>query len=216
MVGDIRKTYTGWAQKAEKQLQEDCAALQKERQAFEEEKARVWQDFVAQKQSEYDRIRDDKRRADAEVASAARQIKQEREDARIRLQEEREAIEKDVQQGRRRFTLEREKFRTEFKAAEEERQRIADHNVATETMVDINVGGVIFEAARHTCTQQTGGLLERLLTGRAPTQRDRDGRIFLDRDSNLFRMILNFLREPSVPPPSRDASESEALCSEAD
>jgi len=83
-------------------------------------------------------------------------------------------------------------------------------------MVDVNVGGVIFEAARHTYIQQPGSLLERLLTGRAQAPRDRDGRIFLDRDSSLFRTILNFLREPSTPPPSRDATESEALCKEAE
>mmetsp|Transcript_123469 Transcript_123469/g.360567 ORF Transcript_123469/g.360567 Transcript_123469/m.360567 type:complete len:610 (+) Transcript_123469:95-1924(+) len=216
MVGDIRKTFTLWLEKAEQQIQEECASLRKERQEFEEEKARVWQEFVVQKQGECDRIRDDRRRAEGEVAGAARQIRQEREDARVRLQEERQAIERDIQQGRRRFTLEREKFRIEYEGAEKERQRISDHNVATETMVDINVGGVIFEAARNTCTQQPGSLLERLLTGRAQAPRDRDGRIFLDRDSSLFRTVLNFLRDPSAPPASRDAAESEALCQEAD
>jgi len=216
MSSEIKRTFTLWVQKAEKQLREDFASLQRERQAFEEEKARVWQEFVAQKQAEYDRIRDDRRRAELEVQNSARQIRQEREESRARLKGERDQIEKDVQQGRRRFLLEREKFRMEYEGAEKERQRISEHNVATETMVDINVGGVIFEASRHTFTQQPGSLLERLMTGRLQAQRDRDGRIFLDRDSNLFRSILNFLRDPSSPPPSRDAAESEVLCKEAD
>lgn len=216
MSGDIKRTYTLWVQKAEKRIQEDFAQLQKERQAFEEEKARVWQEFVAQKQAEHDRIRDDRRRAELEVQQSARQIRQEREDARAKLKEERDGIEKDVVQGRRRFLLEREKFRVEYEAAEKERQRISEHNIATETMVDVNVGGVVFEASRHTFTQQPGSLLERLMTGRAQAPRDRDGRIFLDRDSSLFRTILNFLRDPTTPPPSRDASESEAICQEAE
>eukprot|EP00928_Gymnodinium_smaydae_P018586 TRINITY_DN17078_c0_g3_i1.p1 TRINITY_DN17078_c0_g3~~TRINITY_DN17078_c0_g3_i1.p1 ORF type:complete len:647 (+),score=159.02 TRINITY_DN17078_c0_g3_i1:174-2114(+) len=216
MVGDVRKTFLGWVQKAEVQLREDYQQLQKEREAFEEEKNRVWQEFVAQKQSEFDRIRDDRRQAEAEVASANRQIRQEREDARLRLQEDRQKIEKDILQGRRRFALEREKFRLEYEAAEKERQRVAEHNIATETVMDINVGGVVFETARHTLTQQPGSLLERLATGRAAASRDREGRIFLDRDSSLFRTILNFLRDPCVPPPSRDATESEALCQEAE
>mmetsp|Transcript_102968 Transcript_102968/g.266238 ORF Transcript_102968/g.266238 Transcript_102968/m.266238 type:complete len:582 (-) Transcript_102968:167-1912(-) len=216
MVGDIRRSFTQWVEKAEGQIREDCSKLSKERQDFEEEKARVWSEFVAQKQAEYDRIRDDRRRAELEVSSAMRQIRQEREDARTRLHDERQGIEGDVGRGRRRFTLEREKFRLEYEAHEKERHRIAEHNVATETMVDINVGGVIFEAARHTLTQQPGSLLERLLTGRAQAPRDRDGRIFLDRDSSLFRSILNFLRDPSAPPPSRDAAESEALCQESE
>jgi len=216
MVGDIRKTFTLWVSKAEAQIREENGQLHHDRVSFEEEKSKVWQEFVSQKQVEYDRIRDDKRRAELEVKSAARQIRQEREDARVKLQEERQKIEKDIQQGRRRFALEREKFRLEYEAAEKERLRISDHNIATETVVDINVGGVVFEASRHTYAQQPGSLLERLLTGRAQAQRDRDGRIFLDRDSALFRTILNFLREPSVPPPSRDSTESEALCMESE
>lgn len=216
MVGDIRRTYTLWVQRAEAQLREEAAQLRRDRSAFEEEKSRVWQEFVVQKQGEYDRIRQDKRRAEMEVQSVSRQIRTEREDARVRLQEERQKIETDLQVGRRRFVLEREKFRAEYDTAEKERQRISELNIATETMVDINVGGVVFESARHTLAQQPGSLLERLLTGRTQARRDRDGRIFLDRDSSLFRTVLNFLRDPSAPPPSRDATESEALCKEAE
>ncbi|CAK0896633.1 unnamed protein product, partial [Prorocentrum cordatum] len=215
MMSDIRRTYTAWAEKAESQLREEALQLESERRAFKEEKERVWAEFVAQKQGEYDRIAQDKRRAEVEAASTARQIRQERDDHRAKLGDDRGSIDKDVAHGRRRFALEREKFRSEYEVAERERQRISDHNVATETMVDLNVGGVIFEAARQTCTQQPGSLLERLLTGRASAPRDRDGRIFLDRDSSLFRMILNFLREPAQPPPAPDPATSEALCTEA-
>lgn len=215
MVGDVRRTFFSWVKNAEQSLQDGHEQLRRERDAFEEEKARVWQEFVGQKQVEYDRIRDDRRRAELEAQTAARQIRQEREDARLRLHEDRGKMDTELQQGRRRFALEREKFRVEYEAAERERQRITEHNVATETMVDINVGGVVFETARHTLTQQPGSLLERLLTGRAQAPRDRDGRIFLDRDSSIFRTILNFLRDPSTPPASRDPMESEALAQEA-
>eukprot|EP00927_Polykrikos_kofoidii_P061990 TRINITY_DN56811_c0_g1_i1.p1 TRINITY_DN56811_c0_g1~~TRINITY_DN56811_c0_g1_i1.p1 ORF type:complete len:599 (+),score=112.16 TRINITY_DN56811_c0_g1_i1:100-1896(+) len=216
LVGDIRKTFVVWVQKAEAQIRDDYTNLKRERQAFEEEKTRVWQEFLAQKQTEYERIRDDRRRAEMEAANATRQIRQEREEARVRLQEEKQKIEKDIAQGRRRFALEREKFRTEYENSEKERQRISDHNINTETMVEINVGGVIFEAARHTYAQQPGSLLERLLTGRAQAPRDREARIFLDRDSSIFRTVLNFLRDPSVPPAPRDPTESEMLCQEAE
>jgi len=216
MIGDIRRTFLSWVQKAESQLREEHLQLQKERQAFEDEKARVWQEFVGQKQAEYDRIRDERKRAELEVASATRQIRQEREDARLKLSTDRDSMHGDVHQGRRRFMLEREKFRHEYEEAEKERQRMSEHNIATETMVDINVGGVIFEAARHTLVQQPGSLLERLLTGRAQAPRDREGRIFLDRDSHTFRSILNFLRDSSAPPVSKDGAESELLCQEAE
>jgi hypothetical protein len=215
MMNDLRSTFQSWAKTAEKKIQEGYADLKREREAFEEEKSRVWQDFVAQKQIEYDRIHDDRRRTELEVSTAQRQIRTEREDSKNKMQEHNGSLDSELSQGRRRFSLEREKFRAEYEAAEKERQRISDHNVATETMVELNVGGVVFEASRHTVIQQPGSLLERTLTGRAQAARDRDGRIFLDRDSSLFRTILNFLRDPSTPPISRDPMESEGLAQEA-
>lgn len=215
MVGDVRRMFTAWVSSAEKQIQEGYGQLKRERREFEEEKQRVWQEFQVQKTTEHDRIREDRRRAEQEVGTATRQIRQEREEHRSRLGGDRSKLDSDIVLGRRRFALEREKFRSEYEGAEKERQRVADHNIATETVVDINVGGVVFESARHTLTQQPGSLLERLMTGRAQAPRDRDGRIFLDRDSALFRTILNFLRDPATPPSSRDAMESEALAQEA-
>lgn len=215
MVADVRRTFTSWVQTAEQELKEGYVALKRERELFEEEKARVWQEFVGQKQEEYDSIRDRRRRGELESQTVLRQIRTEREDARNKINDERSKIDADLAQTRRRFALEREKFRVEYEAAEKERQSISDLNVATDTMVDINVGGVVFETARHTLTQQPGSLLERLMTGRAQAPRDRDGRIFLDRDSNLFRSVMNFLRDPSTPPVSRDPMESEGLAQEA-
>merc|ERR1719183_1858678 len=82
-------------------------------------------------------------------------------------------------------------------------------------MVDLNVGGVVFETSRATLTQQAGSYLESVVSGRHAIPRDRQGRIFIDRDSELFRSILNFLRNPAQPPMPRDAAQSEALCAEA-
>jgi len=216
MVSDIRKTFSAWCRRTEVEIRDGHADLSKDRLAFKEEKSRVWQEFVAQKQAEYDRIREDRRRAELEVQTATRQIRTEREDARTKLDVERKKIEAELQAGKRRFALQREKFRLEYEALEKDQKRMSEHNVATETLVDVNVGGVTFEAARHTLIQQPGSLLERVLTGRSQAPRDREGRIFLDRDSALFRTILNFLRSPDVPPASRDATESEALCQEAE
>lgn len=88
-------------------------------------------------------------------------------------------------------------------AFDSERQRIVDSSIATETVVDINVGGVVFESSRQTLTQQKGSFLEALLSGRHHVSRDRQGRIFLDRDAELFRIVLNYLRQPTAPPQPR-------------
>merc|ERR1719343_1712030 len=62
MMNDVRRTYTSWAEKAESQLREEALQLESEKRAFKEEKERVWAEFLAQKQGEYDRIAQDKGR----------------------------------------------------------------------------------------------------------------------------------------------------------
>lgn len=82
-------------------------------------------------------------------------------------------------------------------------------------MIDINVGGVVFETSRQTLTQQSNSLLEGVLSGRYEIGRDRQGRIFFDRDYELFRVILNFLRNPTCLPVPRDSTESELIINES-
>ncbi|PFH37847.1 kelch repeat and K+ channel tetramerization domain containing protein [Besnoitia besnoiti] len=150
------------------------------------------------------------------MASQIKQIQVEREDTRRKLNAERSRFEEEKEAHRRRILLEKERFRQEAEALDAEKRRIVDTNIATETVVDLNVGGVVFEASRHTLVQQPGSFLESLLSGRHHVSRDKQGRIFLDRDSELFRIILNFLRNPSTPPQPRDAAESDAITQEAD
>lgn len=98
---------------------------------------------------------------------------------------------------------ERERYRQRVLAFEAERQQVQDANLAAATVVDLNVGGVVFESSRKTLCQQKGSFLEAILSGRHAVNRDRQGRIFLDRDAELFRLILNFLRAPSAIPQPR-------------
>ena len=63
--------------------------------------------------------------------------------------------------------------------------------LAAEEIVDLNVGGITFETSKKTLCKQPGSYLEGLLSGRENVGRDRNGRIFIDRDSESFRTILN-------------------------
>ncbi|CEM14152.1 unnamed protein product [Vitrella brassicaformis CCMP3155] len=216
MVGDLRRTFIGWLKKTESDLRRERDTLRQERQSFEEEKARVWKQFMTEKTVEYEKIKEERRKAESEMMTALKQVQIEREDARRKINEERGKLDQEKEQQRRKHLLEREKFRQEYEAFEVERRRIVDSNIAAETMVDLNVGGVIFETSRHTLIQQSGSYLEALLSGRHPVSRDRQGRIFIDRDSELFRVVLNFLRNPAVPPTPRDDSESVSVCKEAE
>merc|ERR1719253_79757 len=216
MVGDLRRTFVGWLKKTEAHLERRKEELERDRATFEQEKQRMWKTFQAEKQREMDKLKDDRKKAEIDQAAALKQIQVEREDARRKIEQERSKMEQEKEATRRKFLLDREKFRQEVESFETERKRIVDHSLATETMVDLNVGGVVFETSRQTLTQQPGSFLEALLSGRHPVGRDRQGRLFLDRDSENFRTILNFLRNPQAPPMPRDAAQSEALCKEAD
>eukprot|EP00913_Durusdinium_trenchii_P007885 g7397.t3 len=356
MVSDLRRSFVGWLKKAELETKQHRSELRRGRQAFEEEKLSVWQQFMAEKQREVEKIREDRRHAEEEMATHLRRMQTDIEEARSRISEERQralrlaagrgsasvvrelvavglsvndgcrgtgytplhlaaagghvvvcellldaladvhkqvdgitalslarkmgnmeveevierhvatllmhdqgnvadeaaqyrrahvlprvsamlseavlqaapfeeaqkpeesqgaGVEQEGSQRRRSVAHEYEKFRQEYGLFEADRQRLANPQLAAESTVDLNVGGTIFETTRSTLVQQSGSFLESLLSGRYQISRDRYGRIFLNRDPDHFRTILNFLRNPHTPPMPRDSAESEALVQEA-
>eukprot|EP00913_Durusdinium_trenchii_P007883 g7397.t1 len=215
MVSDLRRSFVGWLKKAELETKQHRSELRRGRQAFEEEKLSVWQQFMAEKQREVEKIREDRRHAEEEMATHLRRMQTDIEEARSRISEERQRVEQEGSQRRRSVAHEYEKFRQEYGLFEADRQRLANPQLAAESTVDLNVGGTIFETTRSTLVQQSGSFLESLLSGRYQISRDRYGRIFLNRDPDHFRTILNFLRNPHTPPMPRDSAESEALVQEA-
>ncbi|CAJ1337955.1 unnamed protein product, partial [Effrenium voratum] len=52
MVSDLRRSFVGWLKKAELELKQHRSDIRRGRQAFEEEKLSVWQQFMAEKQRE--------------------------------------------------------------------------------------------------------------------------------------------------------------------
>jgi len=215
MVSDLRRSFVGWLKKTETELKQQRADLKRSRQAFEEEKLSVWQQFMAEKAREVDKIREDRRRTEEETATQLRQVQGDVEEARRRITEERGRQDQDGHHKRRSVAHEYEKFRQEYGLFEAERQRIVNPQMAAEASVHLNVGGTVFETARSTLVQQPGSYLESLLSGRYQISRDRNGRVFINRDPEHFRTILNFLRNPQTPPMPRDGGESEALVREA-
>lgn len=215
MVSDLRRSFVGWLKKTEMEIKQQRGDLRRSRQAFEEEKLSVWQQFMIEKQREVDKIREDRRRSEEDCANQLRQVQADVEEARRRMNEERTRLEQEGHGRRRTVAHDYEKFRQEYGLFEAERQRLVQPQLAAEATVDLNVGGTVFETARSTLVQQSGSFLEALLSGRHQISRDRSNRIFINRDAEHFRTILNFLRNPQTPPMPRDSAESEALVKEA-
>ncbi|SBT40197.1 kelch protein K13, putative [Plasmodium ovale wallikeri] len=216
MVGDLRITFINWLKKTQMNFIREKDKLFKDKKELEMERIRLYKEIENRKAIEEQKLYDERKKLDIDISNGYKQIKKEKEEHRKRFDEERLRFLQEIDKIKLVLYLEKEKYFQEYKNFENDKKKIVDANIATETMIDINVGGAIFETSRHTLTQQKDSFIEKLLSGRYHVTRDKQGRIFLDRDSELFRIILNFLRNPLTVPIPKDLSESEALLKEAE
>ena len=84
--------------------------------------------------------------------------------------------------------------------------------VEDDEIVRINVGGVKFTTLRvrskarsvcdayfqSTLLRYSHSILARMINGKIPPRRDSEGNAFLDRDPQIFKYILEFLRSSKV------------------
>ncbi|XP_011676650.1 BTB/POZ domain-containing protein KCTD12-like [Strongylocentrotus purpuratus] len=84
-------------------------------------------------------------------------------------------------------------------------------------VLELNVGGQAYTTALSTLTKDRDSLLAEIFTGRSESDlahRDSRGRYFIDRDGQLFRYILDYLRTHKLLLPE-DFSETSRLYEEA-
>ncbi|KAI4498706.1 hypothetical protein M0802_006173 [Mischocyttarus mexicanus] len=91
---------------------------------------------------------------------------------------------------------------------------MVDQQEETQKIVDLNVGGVTYTTTLETLTKDSTCRLGILFTENFPIQKDSTGKYFLDRDGNLFRYILDYLRDERVVLPE-GLKECERLKKEA-
>uniref|UniRef100_A0A915ICI4 BTB domain-containing protein n=1 Tax=Romanomermis culicivorax TaxID=13658 RepID=A0A915ICI4_ROMCU len=65
-------------------------------------------------------------------------------------------------------------------------------------IISLNVGGTKFTTSKSTLTWIPDSFFTSLLSGRIPTLLDDNGSIFIDRDPNIFGIILNYLRTKQI------------------
>nr|CAB3258206.1 BTB/POZ domain-containing protein KCTD3 [Phallusia mammillata] len=65
-------------------------------------------------------------------------------------------------------------------------------------IVNLNVGGVRFATSKETLSWVPDSFFSSLISGRISSHQDDQGAIFIDRDPELFKAILNFLRTRDV------------------
>ena len=84
-----------------------------------------------------------------------------------------------------------------------------------EEVVTLNVGGVIYNTTRTTLCKYQDSMLSAMFNGQfVPTSFDTQGNYFIDRDGEIFRHVLNFLRSGRLCTPQgfkdHDLLEAEA------
>ncbi|KAF8795445.1 BTB/POZ domain-containing protein KCTD16-like [Argiope bruennichi] len=83
------------------------------------------------------------------------------------------------------------------------------------SVVELNVGGVLYTTSLSTLTKDTKCLLGQIFTGKEGIGKDAKGRYFVDRDGVLFRYVLDFLRNQKLVLPE-NFHEKERLKNEAE
>lgn len=78
-------------------------------------------------------------------------------------------------------------------------KKVNGHEICCE-IVELNVGGHVFQTTKSTLEQCDGSYLATLVSERHSVLRDAHQKIFIDRDPTHFATILNYLRDPTVPP----------------
>jgi len=65
-------------------------------------------------------------------------------------------------------------------------------------IINLNVGGTKFSTSKQTLIATPDTFFTSMLSGRINTHRDESGAIFIDRDPEQFRIILNYLRNRTI------------------
>jgi hypothetical protein len=159
-----------------------------------------------------------KKELENEAEKLKKQLVQERESHQRKLNDE-------AAQFRLNLANEKEKLLTEAKTKleeanklemklAEEKNRVQDQNLRAAKKVLLDVGGVFYATSLTTLTSQTDSMLAGMFSGRFPFEKDENGRIFIDRSGALFGIILDWLRNGTLP--FLQAQEKQRLSKEAD
>lgn len=72
----------------------------------------------------------------------------------------------------------------------------------SQDIVTLSVGGTEYQTTLSTLTKNPESMLAAMFSGRHGLSKDAKGRHFIDRDGELFRFVLNFLRDSTLIVPS--------------
>ncbi|XP_067655050.1 BTB/POZ domain-containing protein KCTD15-like [Haliotis asinina] len=84
-----------------------------------------------------------------------------------------------------------------------------------DSVITLNVGGILYTTTKSTLSKYPDSMLGAMISGKFPMTQDQNGHMFIDRDGQIFRHILNFLRSTRLALPAQ-FSDYDLLLIEAD
>uniref|UniRef100_A0A1I7T5X7 BTB domain-containing protein n=1 Tax=Caenorhabditis tropicalis TaxID=1561998 RepID=A0A1I7T5X7_9PELO len=77
-------------------------------------------------------------------------------------------------------------------------------------IINLNIGGTVFQTTKDTLTRFEG-MFRTMFETEVPLEKDETGSIFIDRDPKHFRLILNFMRDGRIVLPDSESEIEEIL-----
>jgi hypothetical protein len=86
----------------------------------------------------------------------------------------------------------------------------------TQEHIKLNVGGVKYETTLNTMTSDADSMLANMFSGRHPMKPNDEGYYFIDRDGDIFKYIIKYLRDRKLNMDNIDLSIVENIKDEAE
>ncbi|KAK6590514.1 hypothetical protein RS030_152327 [Cryptosporidium xiaoi] len=207
MTSEIREIFGEHIRKIEKKLLSEFEKLEHERTCFEREKKSLFREIECIKKSEYERIKKLEKGIEEETLAMKKLLNKEKKENFRQLLEEKELFNKKQQELSNYWSNIENELKKEKLEIEKMKEKINDMSSLASSTIELNVGGTKFEVSRKVLTEgkAKGGILGRIYSGKTfgvEIEKDKNGNIFFDRDPEIFKQILNYLRDDkkAIPP----------------
>ncbi|KAH8741695.1 POZ+kelch domain protein with kelch repeats at the C-terminus [Cryptosporidium ryanae] len=200
MTNEMREIFGEHIRRIEKKILSEFEKLEHERTCFEREKKSLFREIECIKRSEYERIKKLEKNIEEETLVTRKLLNREKKENFKQLLEEKEAFNKKQQEISNYWSNIENELKKEKLEIEELKEKINKISSSSKSTIEINVGGTKFEVSRKVLTEgkARGSILERIYSGKTfgiEIETDKDGNIFFDRDPDIFKNILNYLRD---------------------
>ncbi|KAF7459081.1 kelch protein K13 [Cryptosporidium felis] len=200
MAFELQEIFTNYINKVNKQISRELETLEYEKLSFKQEKQRLLRELDCMKKFEFERIQKLQKRLEDESDTAKRSIMREKQENAKKLLDEKELFNRKQQELANYWQMVESRLKEERQELERIKNKITEMNSFSKPTVEINVGGTLFEISKSVLTEgkAKGSILERIFTGKTleiEIETDKNGRIFFDRDPEIFKIVLNYLRD---------------------